>query len=160
MKRLLTLLPLAALSAALAAAGDADFDSVVRHIETGLHIQRTHVPLLGLANLVVRSQPGVKQLDMAIFDNLDYSPPAAARFDEIMRDASGGGWSALLRVWSRRKSESTYIYAKPDGKDWRILLANFEPHEAVMIETRVTPEVLLRSLDGNSGTGYSIPKLN
>jgi hypothetical protein len=147
MKRLLLMVPLAALFAAAAAAGDASFDSVVRHIETELHIRRTNVPLLGLANLVAQSKPGVKQLDLAIFEDLDYSPPAAARFDQIMRGASGGGWSALLRVWSRRDGESTYIYAKPDGRDWRILLANFEPREAVMIETRVTPEVLLRSLD-------------
>lgn len=148
MKRLLLVVPLAVLFAASAAAGDADFDTIVRHVESGLGIRRTQNPLLGLASLVVKAaQPGVKQLDLAIFDELDYTPPAAARFDEIMRHATGSGWSSVIRVRSRRDGERTYIYAKPDGKDWRILLANFEPREAVIFETRVTPEVLLRSLD-------------
>jgi hypothetical protein len=149
MKRLLLVAPMMALLASSAAAGDPDFDTIVRRVESDLGIQRTHIPLLGLATLVVKAaEPaGVKQLDMAIFDDLDYSPPAAARFDDIMRRATGGRWSAVIRVRSRRDHEWTYIYAKPDGRDWKLLVANFEPREAVIIETRVTPEVLLDSLD-------------
>jgi hypothetical protein len=142
MKRLLFVAPLALLFAASAAAGDPDFDTIVRRVESDLGIRRTPIPLLGLATLVVNAaEPaGVKQVDVAIFNDLDYSPPAAARFDEIMRQATGGRWSAVIRVRSRRDHEWTYIYAKPDGPDWRILLANFEPREAVIVETRVAPD--------------------
>jgi hypothetical protein len=148
MKRLLFIIPLVALFAANAAAGDPEFDTIVRRVESDLGIRRTHIPLFGLATLVVKAaEPGVKQLDLAIFEDLNYEPPAGARFDEIMRRATGGRWSSVIRVRSRRDHEWTYIYAKPDGEDWRILVANFEPREAVIVETRVTPEILLHSLD-------------
>lgn len=149
MRRFLFAAPLVLLLVPAASAGDRDFNAVVRGVESNLGIRRTRIPLFGTMMFFVKvARPGgVKQLEMAIFDEVKYSPPDEARFDELMRSAVGDRWSPMVRVRSRRDHEWTYIYVRPDGRDFKMIIATFERDEAVLMHLKVKPEALLDSLD-------------
>jgi hypothetical protein len=98
------------------------------------------------AKTVARTQ-GVKQLDIAIFDEIDYRRPDAARFDGIVQSAVGDRWTPFVRVRSNRDRENIYIYLRPEGKDWRMLVASFEAREAVVVHLKLNGEALMRDFD-------------
>ncbi len=143
-------------AAASAPAADRDFKAVVGGIESQLGIRRMHIPLFGVvmffAKVAARGE-GVKQLDLAVFDEIDYTRPDAARFDAIVRSAVSDRWTPFVRVRSNRDNESTFIYLRPDGKDWRMLVASFEAHDAAVIQLKLTPEALLRDFDHPAHAG-------
>lgn len=132
-----------------APAADADFDALVRGIESHYGTKRLHIPLFGVAKFFVRvARPeGVKQLDLAIFEEIHYTQPDEREFDELVRNAVGGRWRPMVRVRSRADNERTYIYAREEGGDVRMMIANFEPSEAVVIQYRVSTRTLLAMLD-------------
>lgn len=144
------------LFSASAPAADRDFKAVVSGIESQLGIRRTHIPLFGVAMFVARVAArgeGVMQLDVAVFDEIEYTRPDAARFDAIVRSAVSDRWLPFVRVRSNRESESTYIYLRPDGSDWRMLVATFERHEAVVVHLKLKPEALMRDFDDPAHAG-------
>jgi hypothetical protein len=149
MRRLLLALFVCALFVPAAAAADADFNAIVRGVESDLGISRLRIPFLGLASFFVKSAhpSGVTQLDFAIFEELHYSPPGKARFDAIVQRATGGRWQPIIQIRSDHGRECTYIYTRPDGRNWKLLLANFDRDDAVIIHLRATPEILLDALD-------------
>ena len=146
--RTLLLAPLlAALSAIPAAAGD--FHVIVRDFERACGVQRVHIPLFGLARFAVSvARPGgVKEFDVAIFET-GVSAADLSRFDGIMRRVGGDRWSGVIRVRSRRADgQWVQIYVRPDGGDWRMLIATFGPAQTVLLEARVNPEFLARALE-------------
>lgn len=158
MKRILCAAPLLLLLAPAARAGDPDFKAVVRAVESDLGIRRTHIPLFGTAMFFVRAArpEGVKQLDMAIFDEAGDSRPDFARFEKIMRRAVGERWTPMIRVKDRRGDELTYIYVKAAGRDWTMILATFSPGEAVLIHLKLGPEALRDILDEPKHAGKSL----
>jgi hypothetical protein len=150
MRRASAAVVLALLLSAAAPGADRDFKAVVGGIESQLGIRRMHIPLFGVAmffaKTVARTQ-GVKQLDIAIFDEIDYRRPDAARFDGIVQSAVGDRWTPFVRVRSNRENESTYIYLRPDGKDWRMLVASFEAREAVVVHLKLNAEAVMRDFE-------------
>lgn len=158
MRTLLFVVLLATLLAAPAAAGDADFHAIVRGVESGYGVHRVHLPLFGLARFVVQvARPeGVKDFDMAIFETPDGPPLDSGRFDGIMKRAGGSHWSSVIRVRSRRNGEWVYIYARPEGRDWRMLIATFQTAETVILEAQVDPEILANALDDPEHAGQSL----
>ncbi len=158
MRTLLVVVLLAVLVAAPAAAGDADFHAIVRGVESGYGIHRVHIPLFGLARFAVKiAQPeGVKDFDMAIFEAPDGAPRDFGRLDGIVQRAGGGRWSPVIRVRSSRRGEWVYIYARPEGRDWRMLIATFGPSETVVLEAQVDPEFLANALDDPEHAGQAL----
>jgi hypothetical protein len=145
--RLLALF-LAAAGAAYSA--DHEFDRVVSAVEKHYGVKRTHIPLLGLANFVVRvSHPaGTSGVKVAIFEDL---PSAVggddlADLDRFMDEVCAGRLHPMVVTRSRRSGESNYILTGEVGKSTRVLIANFEPHEATVIEVTVDIETLLKMI--------------
>jgi hypothetical protein len=130
--------------------GDAEFDHIVKAIETHYGTQRTHIPFMGVANLFVKIKKpeGVSSFKLALFEDLKSSPGYRewADLDRFM-DSLPGELRPLVRVHSRRAEESTYIFAGPAGKSTKMLLATFESNEATVIEVKVDMDMLLKSLD-------------
>ena len=128
-------------------AADADFKAVVRAIESDLSIRHMRLPLIGfIARLAARGE-GVHQLNFAVFDEIHYNRPDAERFDAIMKSAVADRWLPFVRVRSERDREFTYIYLRPDKKHWRMLIASFEPDEAVVVHLKLDPEALMKDFD-------------
>ncbi len=147
---------LAVLVPSAARAGDPDFKAVVHGMESNLGIHQMRFPLFGLAKGIARiaaGTQGVHQLDFALFEELDYTRPDPARFDDIVRGAVADRWQPFVRVHSRGDREATYIYLRPAGKDWRMLIAEFEEHEAVIVHVKLNPEEMRHRLDDPLGAG-------
>lgn len=128
--------------AAVATARD-EFGEVVEHIESHYHVHRNYRFLMGFAGLVVNVSHigGVRTMKMAIFEDQHLQGSGSDNeFDEVMRKTLKSGWRPVVHTWSRRTGEHTYIYARGDGRELKILLANVEPSEAVVMQLKVDPE--------------------
>ena len=134
---------------AVAAAGDADFKALVKGIETRYQVARTRIPLFGVVKFFVNvSRPhGVKQFDLAVFEDVNFGEPDEREFDALVRDAVSGGWRPMVRVRSRAPNEWTYVYVKEAGRDTRMMIATFEPDEVVVMQYKVNTRRLMEMLE-------------
>jgi hypothetical protein len=127
-----------------------DFGRIVRHIEVNYHVHRNHRFLMGFAGLVVKfwHVGGVKSLKAAIFEDqhLD-ATDADARLDEIVQSAGEHGWHPLVKSYSRRSGEHSFIYAKDEGKEVKLLIVSVEPNEAVVIQVKLDPDKMAKFMD-------------
>ncbi len=131
-----------------------DFGNVVHHIEARYHVHRQYRFALGFAGLVVKvwHVGGVKSLKVALFENQRMANSATdGELDEIVQRAGGNGWQPIVRSYSRRTGEHTFVYAKDLGKDVQLLVVNVEPNEAVVVQVKVNPDKLFQMIDGNGG---------
>ena len=145
--RLLGILLLA--SCALPGA-DREFDRIVTAVESHYGIKRTHIPLMGVANLFAKvARPaGASGFKLAVFENLN---PArgygdTADLDQLFDDLSAGGLHPVVRVHSGRTGESTYICTGAAGKSTKMLIATFERNEATVIEVQVNIDLLMKTI--------------
>jgi hypothetical protein len=133
-----------------------EFGEVVSHIESHYHVHRNSSFLMGFAGLVVRVSHvgGVKAMKTAIFEDRQFTNSGSdTEFDEVMRKALNSGWRPVVRTYSRHSGEHTYIYAKSDGRDLKILLATLEPSEAVVMQLKVDPGKLEAFINEHSSPG-------
>src|SRR5258708_1087673 len=128
-----------------------EFDEIVSHIESHYHVRHNHGFLMAVAGLVVNvSHVGVKGVRTAIFDDQQLIGSSDREFDEVMRKTLKGGWQPVVRHYSRRSGECTYIYARTEGKELKVLVANLEPNEAVVFEARINPKKLEEFINEHS----------
>ncbi|HXH38560.1 MAG TPA: hypothetical protein VNN08_08025 [Thermoanaerobaculia bacterium] len=121
-RRLVLLVALVSVFALGAAPARADFDAVVRAVESRYHVHRTYIPLFGLVRFALwMTRPGgVSDVQLATFEN--------ARFDdtqglaEIVLRNAGEPLQTLVQTRSKRHGETTLIYARPLGGDKVALL--------------------------------------
>jgi hypothetical protein len=151
--RAAALLRAAVLALAAAGAGygaDWEFDHLVKSIENHYGVKRTHIPLMGVANFVVKvARPaGTSGFKLAVFDDSRgvSSYQDQEDLDRFMEQVSSGGLHALVVTHSRREGESTYILAGEIGKTTKLLIATFERHEATIVEAQVNIATLLRAI--------------
>jgi len=140
----------------LAAAGaaytaDHEFDRVVSAVEKHYGVKRTHIPLMGLANFVLKvSHPaGTSGVKIAVFEDLPSpsGPDELADLDRFMDQICAGRLHPLVVTRSRAAGESAYILTGEVGKSTQMLIATFERHEATVIEATVNIETLLKLLN-------------
>ena len=122
-----------------------EFDWMVREFSRETGMKPTHIPFFGLAKFVVAvgHPAGTSELNFAVFENPDID---AALFTRIADGAVGSSWKPMVRVRSK-SGESTTIYARPSGKEMRVLVAALDHSDATFIEVRVQPEALMRFVD-------------
>lgn len=127
---------------------DSEFDHVVKAIEVHYHTKRTHIPFLGLANLVVKvARPaGTSEFKLAVFEDLKSSGDSDDQeLDRFMHDFSSSRLRPLVRVHSRRDGDSIYIYADDDeARSTRMLIATFQRDQATVVEVKVDMNALIK----------------
>lgn len=131
-----------------------DFGRIVRHIEAEYHVHRNYQFLMAFAGVVVKCthMGGVKVLKVAIFEDQHFSGTGLDnRLDELVQRAGSSGWQPLVRSFSRRSGEQTYIYAHPSGKDMKLLLVSVEPNEAVVMQVKIDPVKLSDFINEHTG---------
>jgi hypothetical protein len=143
------------LTAGAAFGGDAEFDRILKAIESRYGTKPTHIPLMGVANFVVKvARPeGTSGFKLAVFEGLNALTPD---FDRFMDTLSGPTLRPLVRVHSRHNAEATYIFLGPESKSHkstRVLIATFARNEATVVEVQANIETLLKSLEepGHAG---------
>jgi len=138
----------ALLLAAVATPLHADFAAVARAIDSQEGVSRVWIPFLGVARVVVRFvQPeGVRDFQLVTFKNTDGVDPR--KLQEIMQRKAGPGFTPLVRVWSRRSGDWSFIYAKPSAEKNRIelMVLAHDDEETVLVRVDVDADVLAREL--------------
>jgi hypothetical protein len=136
-----------------------DFGRIVHHIEASYHVHRSHRFVMGFAGFLVNfcHVGGVKSFKAAIFEDQHLDGTATdTRLDEIVARASRSGWQPIVRSFSRRTGEHTYIYAQNGaaGSDLKLLVVSVERNEAAVIQVKVAPEKLEEFIENNAhGSG-------
>jgi len=131
--------------------GDKEFGLLVRYVESHYHAHRSHRFLLGFAcfavNLAARPE-GVRGMKLALWENQNFaaSEGTDADFPDVVHAGLDEGWQPIVRVWSRRSGERTVVFAKPVGDDMKLLVANVESDEAVVVQMRINPDKLSKCI--------------
>lgn len=127
---------------------DSEFDHVVKAIEVHYHTKRTHIPFLGVANLVVKvAHPGgASEVKLAVFEDLkSIGEDDERELDQFMHDFSSSRLRPLVRVHSQRDGESIYMYAQDDeARSTRMLIATFQRDQATVVEVKVDMNALIK----------------
>ena len=124
----------------VAASARADFDALVRTVESTHGIHRIWTPGISLVRLGVRiAHPeGVHDFQLAVFEgngDLDV--------DRIVRSNPG---TPMVRV-HERSGETTVIWARPRGDLMEMLLVTHEPNDnTVVLRAVINGEVLAREV--------------
>ncbi len=134
-----------------ARAGDKEFGVLVHYVESHYKVHRQYRFILSFASFAVNiARPyGVKGMKLAIFENEKISAANAddQDFPSVVKAGLAEGWQPMVRVWSRRNGERTVIFAKPEGKNMKLLIASVEQNEAVVIQVKVNPDKLSQCID-------------
>jgi|HubBroStandDraft_4_1064222.scaffolds.fasta_scaffold293447_2 hypothetical protein len=142
-----------------ALAGDAEFDRVVKAIESHYGTRQTHIPLLGVADLFVkvRRPAGASEFKLAVFQDLDASRVSgdSTELDRVMTGVSGSALHPLVRVHSHHSGQATYIYASEAGHSARMLIATFGRNQATVVQVKVAVDTLLKSVADPEGVAES-----
>ena len=129
-----------------------DFGRMVHHIESTYHVHRNYRFIMGFAGLVVKFSHvgGVKNFKAAIFENQNFmNTTSDGKIDDIARHAIQDGWQPVVQSFSHRSGEHNYVFARPEGKDLKLLILNLEHNEANVIQVKVDPKKLDQFLDEN-----------
>lgn len=137
----------------MAFAGDREFDQIVSAIEKHYGVTKTHIPLMGVANLFVKgARPeGVSGFKIAVFEDLK-----GAEGDSDFMEHLDLGLHRLVRVRSRQDAEATYIYAADAGKSTRVLVVTFESNQATVVEVKADVDALVRLLGDPAHMGKAL----
>jgi hypothetical protein len=119
----------------------ADFDAIVRAIESGSGLRRVNVPFLGFARFLVWvAQPkGVHDFQLATWEgetSLD-----RREIGSIVRNRVGKGFSPIVETVSRRSGEWAFIYAKPHGASAvEMILVTHDSSDTVVLRAVIDAE--------------------
>jgi hypothetical protein len=141
---------------ATANAADREFKDVVAAISEEFQTKPVHIPMMGLVSGVVKvvHPAGTKQLDVAMFEDLDASKGSGRNLAESVRSAVGRWMQPVVqdRQMHNRQDQTTLVYMFEKGKDVNVLTVIVERDGAIVTEVRVNPEVMQKWLSGSSST--------
>jgi hypothetical protein len=143
--------------------GDAEFDRIVKAIESHYGARPQHIPFMGVANFFVKvAHPeGASAIKLAVFEGLKdlksaEDPGQWHARDRLMDTLASSSLHPMIRVHSRHDGEATYIFMGPSGKSTRLLIATFERNDATVIEVKANIETLMQSLQDPSHAGSTL----
>ena len=142
--------PLLLLLVALPAA--ADFRDVERDLRSRLG-SPTYIPMLGLARFAtwIVHPKGVHDFELTVWDE----KPAAIEGADLERTLLRGlsrDFQPLVRV--RSKKEWTFIYARPRGDRFEMMLLTHDDSDTVLVRADVDAEELARTINDRHGSQW------
>ena len=144
---------------ATALADEPEFSAVAKHLREHYHATERHIPFIGLAYFAVKlvRPAGVKSVKVKIFENLNYMHDGAD--DELhaaLQHSLGPNWQPLVRVYSRKDGEQTFVYSKQEGKCMRLTVVIVEREQATIVKVKINPDALLKFMDNPRIMGISL----
>ena len=129
----------------LAATARADFNSLLRVVESQPHLHRVWTPGISLARLAVRMvhPEGVHDFQLAVFEGRGRFD--SRDFDAVLRTSSE---RPMVQVHSNRTGETTLIWARSVGADLieMVLLAHDPNDDTVVLRAVINGEILAREI--------------
>jgi len=136
----------------------ADFDSLVRAVETIPGLHRVPMPGFGLVRFAVWMvhPEGVHDLQLATFEG-EGGDIDQRELERLLRRHAEAGYQPLVQAHSRRNGELTLIWARPARGDLveLLLLAHERNDETVVLRTVVDVETIAREI-GNPHSAIHI----
>lgn len=127
-RRLVLLVALVSVFALGAMPARADFNDIVRAVESRYNVHRTWIPMFGLVRfaLWVARPGGVSDVQLATFENAHFGD--SEELAGIVRRYAGEPMQPLVQSHSRGDGETTLIYAHPLGGDKVAMLVFAKDH--------------------------------
>jgi hypothetical protein len=121
-RRLILLVAFASVFALGALPARANFDDIVRAVESRYNVHRTWIPMFGLVRfaLWVAHPGGVSDVQLATFEDANIEDVKGLA--DIVRRNAGEPMQPIVQTRSNRNGETTLIYARPLGADRVALL--------------------------------------
>jgi hypothetical protein len=121
-RRLVLLVALVSIFTLGATPARANFDDIVRAVESRYNVHRTWIPMFGLVRfaLWVARPGGVSDVQLATFEDTHFDDVQGLA--DIVRRNAGEPLQPLVQTRSNRNGETTLIYARPLGGDRVALL--------------------------------------
>jgi hypothetical protein len=134
------LLPALLIRPATSHCEDRDIAQVVRHMESEYHLKQTKIPLWGVINGFARVARPWKGLgvSLAIFEDQNLKIADFHSFESRIQTALGEGWQPFVRVISKKDGEQTVIFAKPQGKTFKLMIISLESAETTVVKVQVS----------------------
>ncbi len=141
MKGALVVTAVLMLSCAVVQGAERGFDDIVHAISDQFHTQPLHIPFLGLVSFAafVAHPGGVKQLDLAVFDNLDLDDRGARDLADAIRLADGA-WRPFVRIHGHE--ETVVVYMAQERNDCKLLVVTAQHGEVTVVELKLNPEAV------------------
>jgi hypothetical protein len=144
-------LAVAALLLSLAApSAFADFSHVARAMERRLGTNRTWIPFLGVARVLVRTThlKGVHDFQLAVFEG-HHKAVSGRDVEQMLRGSVDKSYSPIARVYSAKKGEWVFVYANAQPKRAGVidlLIVAHEDSETVVVRVLADAEKVVREL--------------
>ena len=134
------------------------YKTMVNHLKKKYNAKQMRLPLvMGLVGIGARiyTKGAVKGLKVAIFKEQNFSDPIKDPGFESVFKSFDTSWSPMIRFYSRKQMQRTYLYAKEDGKDFQVMITAMQPDNAVVLSVKVNPAQLARFIEKHNN-GESI----
>lgn len=146
-RKIVVTLALAAMILAAQPVQADDFHRVASGLRT-LGFERTWIPFMGLARTFVKiAHPkGVHDFQIAVYEK---TPDVTGEeVERMVKSRIARGFSPLVRVYSSRRGESVFIYARPsrDNRTVELIVLSHEPNETVLVRVTADAEKVGREL--------------
>lgn len=134
---------------AVALPARADFDSIAKALDGKRGVKRIWIPFLGVARLAVWvvSPKGVYDFELATFEGANNLDPRELK--TLLHNEAGKGFTPLVQVYSLKKKEWSFIYAKPskNGKRMELMILAHDGGDTTLVRVDLDAEMVARELD-------------
>jgi len=165
-KRILTRLSitmmLVSITPVVALAGDESYSSVIKHIKSNYHAkQQGFFGAMMLARFAVKmiKPAGVKNFKMTLLRDLDYAEgptPQNGEFHSFIRSKIDPRWAPLVQYASPREKQWSYVYVSREKEDVKLLVVTLSQRDAVVLQTKFSPERLVEFMNNPQIMGMSL----
>jgi hypothetical protein len=156
-RRILLVVALAVVSAAAIRPLRADFNGMVRAIESRYGVRQTWIPFMGFARFAVQvAHPdGVSDFQLATFEHARIEDSRG--LEEII-EKNAAGFQPVVRARSGRNGECSFIYARPAGRD-RVALLIFahDNEDTTLLSVVVSLEEFSRAMEHPDHMAENLP---
>lgn len=160
--RILITVSLISLAPVVALGGDESFSSVIKHLKKNYNAkQQGFFGAMMIARFAVKviKPAGVKNFKMVYLKDLDYShaeSPERGHFHSFIRDAIDPKWAPLVEYSSPREKQWSYVYVTREKEDVKLLVVTLQKQNAVVLQTKFSPEKLVEFMNNPQIMGISL----
>lgn len=169
-KRILTRLSITVMCVSLAPvaafAGDESYSSVIKHLKANYHAkQQGFFGAMMLARFAVKviKPAGVKNFKLTLLRDLDYAEapsPQNGQFHSFIRSKIDPRWTPLVQYASPREKQWSYVYVTREKEDVKLLVVTLSQRDAVVLQTKFSPERLVEFMNNPQIMGMSLNSEN
>lgn len=147
-------------------AGDESYSSVIKHIKSNYHAkQQGFFGAMMLARFAVKviKPAGVKNFKVTLLRDLDYTEapgPQTGKFHSFIREKIDSRWTPLVQYASPREKQWSYVYVTREKEDVKLLVVTLSQRDAVVLQTKFSPEKLVEFMNNPQIMGISLNNEN